>query len=307
VAPGKGQEGTLADVLDAQRRQAEADADYYRTLVDYNKAIMQVHHRKGTLLEYNGIQLAEGPWPAKAYFDAVRRARSRDASIYLDYGFTRPRVVSQGPDAGRLGSGPLLVDQGDQAPEALDGGGPIEPAAEPVPTPPGVPDAPTPETQQPEAQSGAARQPVSSSDWSMPLPPQAANVRRPQQAGENKRAGGPRGYDIGSLDLGVLAGKSQAGLDEDDPEKSFMKISAGGVEPAAHAEMLVGPKLLDASGGKKTTTASTQQQTNKLRKVSSSSGLRWTDPTGTTSHESDSHPPPVETDRPASGWKRMER
>jgi len=308
MAPGKGQEGTLADVLDAQRRQAEADADYYRTLVDYNKAIMQVHHRKGTLLEYNGIQLAEGPWPAKAYFDAVRRARSRDASIYLDYGFTRPRVVSQGPDAGRLGSGPVLVEQGDQTPGLPDGRSPVEPAAEPVPTPPGVPDAPTPEPQLPDAQSGALRQPVSSSGWSVPGAPNAPKTAvGQQQAGKSKSAGGQRGYDIGSLDLGVLAGKSQASLDEHNPDKSAVRISAGGIEAAAHAEPLVGPKLLDASGAKPAATAATEQQTNKLRKVNSSSGLRWTDPAGATSHESNSHPPPVETDRPASGWKRVER
>ena len=41
--------------------------------------LSQVHFRKGSLLEYNGVYLAEGPWPGKAYFDARRRARARDA------------------------------------------------------------------------------------------------------------------------------------------------------------------------------------------------------------------------------------
>ena len=41
--------------------------------------------------------LAEGPWPGKAYFDAHRRARQRDASLYLDYGHSRPGVFSRGP------------------------------------------------------------------------------------------------------------------------------------------------------------------------------------------------------------------
>jgi hypothetical protein len=88
---------TLADVLDARRREAVAEVTYYRTLVNYQEAITQVHYRKGSLLEYNGVYLAEGPWPAKAYFDAERRARARDASLYLDYGFTQPRVISRGP------------------------------------------------------------------------------------------------------------------------------------------------------------------------------------------------------------------
>ncbi len=87
---------TLDLLLDTQRRRAEAESAYYRSLIDYNRAIMHVHLRKGSLLEYNGVYLAEGPWPGKAQFDALRRARQRDASTFLDYGFTRPNVISQG-------------------------------------------------------------------------------------------------------------------------------------------------------------------------------------------------------------------
>lgn len=83
-------------VLDAQSRQAQSEIDYFRALTQYNLAITEVHHRKGSLLEYNGVALSEGPWPAKAYFDAQRRARQIDASYYLDYGSTRPGVVSRG-------------------------------------------------------------------------------------------------------------------------------------------------------------------------------------------------------------------
>jgi hypothetical protein len=43
------------------------------------------------------VFLAEGPWPGKAYFDAHRRARQRDASLYLDYGHSRPEVFGRGP------------------------------------------------------------------------------------------------------------------------------------------------------------------------------------------------------------------
>ena len=88
---------TVDLLLDAQRRLADADSAYFRTVVDYNLAIRNLHLRKGSLLDYNKINLAEGPWPNKAMFDALRRARERDASIYLDYGFTRPRVISRGP------------------------------------------------------------------------------------------------------------------------------------------------------------------------------------------------------------------
>ncbi len=84
-------------LLDAQRRRAEAESAYYRSLVDYNRAIMRVHFRKGSLLEYNGVYLAEGPWPGKASFDALRRARQRDASTFVNYGYSRPNVISRGP------------------------------------------------------------------------------------------------------------------------------------------------------------------------------------------------------------------
>jgi outer membrane protein TolC len=88
---------TLDLLLDAQSRRAQAESDYYRALIDYNKSIMEVHYRKGSLLDYNGVYLAEGPWPGKAYFDALREARKRDAGLYLDYGYTRPNVLSRGP------------------------------------------------------------------------------------------------------------------------------------------------------------------------------------------------------------------
>ncbi|MEX2185894.1 MAG: TolC family protein [Pirellulales bacterium] len=90
-------EATVDLVLDAQRRLADADTEYYRTLVNYNTSILNVHFRKNSLLEYNGIYLAEGPWPGKAYFDAHRLARQRDASVYADYGLTQPEVISRGP------------------------------------------------------------------------------------------------------------------------------------------------------------------------------------------------------------------
>jgi outer membrane protein TolC len=88
---------TLDLLLDAQRRLADADIEYYRSLVNYNLSVTNVHFRKNSLLEYNGIYLAEGPWPGKAYFDATRLARKRDASMYHDFGVTQPRVMSTGP------------------------------------------------------------------------------------------------------------------------------------------------------------------------------------------------------------------
>lgn len=64
-------------VLDAQRRQAEADAQYYRSRTEYAVAIKNVHFEKGTLLDYLNVWTAEGPWPGKAYDDAARRDATR--------------------------------------------------------------------------------------------------------------------------------------------------------------------------------------------------------------------------------------
>ena len=97
--------------------------------------------------------LQEGPWPAKAYYDALSLARQRDASYYFDYGYSRPRVISQGtephaseevlfpplelPQSTVIGSGvPTPADPNSAPGEGL----PTE--AEPLPTPTeAIPDA----------------------------------------------------------------------------------------------------------------------------------------------------------------------
>lgn len=94
---GTGQGDPFSNLLDAVRRASDAQREYYQRLVNYNKAIADVHLAKGSLLEYDGVFLAEGPWPKKAYYDALGHARRRDAGTYFDYGVTRPNVVSRGP------------------------------------------------------------------------------------------------------------------------------------------------------------------------------------------------------------------
>jgi outer membrane protein TolC len=129
---------TIDRVLEAQQRLAQAESDYYRSLANYAKAITQVHFRKGSLLEYNGVYLAEGPWPAKAYFDASRRARARDASMYLDYGFTQPRILSRGPLEQQPGEGmPFDGSQETSSPTLSP-----NPTSTPTPTPAPASDRP---------------------------------------------------------------------------------------------------------------------------------------------------------------------
>ena len=101
---------TLDVALDAQRRRSQAEIAFYTALCEYNKTIALIHRRKGTILAYSGICFAEGPWPGKAYMDAEEHARRRGASRQLNYGWTRPQVISRGenwPSANNVGNTPM--------------------------------------------------------------------------------------------------------------------------------------------------------------------------------------------------------
>ncbi|MBL8890015.1 MAG: TolC family protein [Planctomycetaceae bacterium] len=109
--------GTVAldALLEAQRGRSQSQVAYYTALTEYNKSIALVHRRKGTTLDYCGVTFAEGPWVGKAYVDAQEHARRRGASREMNYAFTRPAVVSQGPHATRQHA------NGDWSPEMMEG------------------------------------------------------------------------------------------------------------------------------------------------------------------------------------------
>jgi hypothetical protein len=89
-------EATIDNLLRAQQTRSQAGQNYIRALTEYNKSIVEFHAIKGSLLEYNNIALEEGLWPQKAYWDAEERARERGAARHMDYGASRPSVISQG-------------------------------------------------------------------------------------------------------------------------------------------------------------------------------------------------------------------
>ncbi len=70
-------EATLDLVLRAQASKAVAEIAYFTSLVDYNKAIVELNRQRGTLLEINNISLTEGAWTAAAQDEALRRAWAR--------------------------------------------------------------------------------------------------------------------------------------------------------------------------------------------------------------------------------------
>jgi len=160
---------TIDRLLDAQRQLAQAESDYFRSVVDYNQSIVQFHLRRGTLLDYNGVELSEGPWPGKAYFDAHRLARQRDASLYLDYGYTMPKVVSQGPVGRGLGDG-MPGEEGFPPMETIEPAGPLPGGSRPelIPTPAPEPMEMPAEPPKPEPDLAAKAQESSPKDGIRP-------------------------------------------------------------------------------------------------------------------------------------------
>jgi outer membrane protein TolC len=210
-------DGTLTNVLDAERRLAEAESDYYRTLVDYNKAIAQVHYRKGSLLEYNGVNLAEGPWPAKAYFDANRRARARDASLYLNYGFTMPAVISRGAINQQAGQGD--VEQWSQEPTLA------VPMGEPEMVPPGTIIAPDDMPITPAPPPPSPPKPLGAASAAAPATAEVVQGWAPKGTSRTNAAR----YDLGSMNLADLAGKPVAAAASTSPVDA-----PAAVQPAAY-------------------------------------------------------------------------
>ena len=142
---------TVRVVLDSQRRLTLAENSFWSAVTEYNKAIADFHNRKGSIMEYNGIQFEEGPWPQKAYWDALQRARERDAGHYINYGWTRPAVVSRGdiPQGGVTadqmleGEGAAPEELGTPTPAKPQNAAPLEPLpAEPMPAEPMPPKGP---------------------------------------------------------------------------------------------------------------------------------------------------------------------
>ena len=131
-------------LLQAEQRLAESDSSYYRALVDYMLAIRDVHRAKGSLLEYDGVSLAEGPWSTDAYRDALQRSRHFTERI-IDYGLDQPPPLSRGPylqESPEMVSPPGVENVTAPAPEGLPqpdqllGTPPTEAELPPIPTPP---------------------------------------------------------------------------------------------------------------------------------------------------------------------------
>jgi outer membrane protein TolC len=83
-------------LLQAQRQLVVGESSFYRAIADYNLAIRDFHREKGTLLAYNDVALAEGPWATGAYRDAHEVGRFLDTRPNPSE-VEVPRPITSGP------------------------------------------------------------------------------------------------------------------------------------------------------------------------------------------------------------------
>lgn len=185
----------LDEVLDAQRRLADAETSYYRALVEYAASIKNVHFEKGSLLDYNGIYLEEGPWPQKAYEDAARKEELR----WRPWPFWGP--LEQGPV---ISNGPAPQLTLPQARPHWQGEGEGD-------VPPQYPPPPNPDGESLESQPGEAP----ATDSSTTPPPAPAGTTSVQSAPINVAQG------LSEFDTRKPSGSARVPSPETNPFADF--------------------------------------------------------------------------------------
>lgn len=274
--------------LRAQQRLAEAEVEYYRALVDHSLAISDVHFRKGSLLEYNGVCLAEGPWPGKAYFDAVRRARARDASVYLNYGFTRPQVISRGPIVQHAGTASQMpADAESASPETI-------PAPAPEPAGPLTPPSEPQKNQ--GSQSNTPAGPV--------LNAAAANHARP--AGARPAGRWQAKYDLGSMNLSGLSASQGVSPAASVAPAAGAAPAAGSVQPTAYQEAVPTAASHSSDTGNSNARVSITFGKSSTSAKPANDGWKGAN-RSETSNERVADLPSAPTNQSSSGWKRVQR
>jgi len=128
-------------ILRAYERRAAAELDYYRSLVEYNQALVDLQWRKGAILDYNNVNLMEGGWAPEAYDDAQHHADGRAYSRQAKHLESHPADFASGAPVGRV------TFTTEQAAEYGSGAAEPQPtpAAPPIPAAEPAPDAPAPE------------------------------------------------------------------------------------------------------------------------------------------------------------------
>ncbi len=155
--------------LQAQRRVADSDTRFYLALSDYALAVKNIHVEKGSLLDFNEVFLAEGPWPGKAYDDAALRDSFRAPPGPLNYVLKQGPTISAGHVPQQMHMPGMPPEGGFAPPAAVPPAEAIPPGANPEPLNP-VPGQPQP-LPAPAAQQTAV--PTAAARMVQPLPPMA--------------------------------------------------------------------------------------------------------------------------------------
>ena len=93
------------ELLRSQQSLATAEAAYYASLIQYNKAILDLKYRKGTLLQDDQVYLSESLSHPESYAQALRKAWGRSHAFDAPHLKTEPgEFVADGPDPVEMGS-----------------------------------------------------------------------------------------------------------------------------------------------------------------------------------------------------------
>ncbi|MBI1348911.1 TolC family protein [bacterium] len=106
-------------LLRSRAELAAAETGYHSALVKYNQALTDLRVRKGSLLEENGVYLAEGGWEPQAYDEALRRAWARSYAYDAKHLATvPPEFVEGGQPAWAVPYAPTDISDVPTVPEA---------------------------------------------------------------------------------------------------------------------------------------------------------------------------------------------
>ncbi|MFO1063506.1 MAG: TolC family protein [Pirellulales bacterium] len=126
-------------LLAAQQQLATSTSAYFRSLVDYQLALRDLHREKGSLLNYSQVGLTESEWAGPAYHDAYLKGQYFAPVTHRD-SIVAPNPITAGafdPSEPRMQVAPEMLD--------MSGGSPVGPAVGPgaaVPSSPAAPAAP---------------------------------------------------------------------------------------------------------------------------------------------------------------------
>ncbi len=154
--------GNVDQLLRAQISLATAEKAYYQSLVGYNRAILDMKYRKGTLMEDDSIFLSESLSHPEAYAQALRHAWARSHAIDANHLETQPEeFASDESDPAELGTAVYRSSSGSgltqpPAPEPVPAAELPTTESKPLPNPEPIPE-PAPPVKKVLPDSGAIR------------------------------------------------------------------------------------------------------------------------------------------------------